>query len=496
MIADGQPYQVVDVPGQFHLDVMSLPRNSLNCPECTQKFVEDFINAPFDLVGGALFRTKLIRHSTCDHILLFSAHHLIIDAFSIGVLANELSKFMFRFEHSAVPMILAAVFIDSVGFGIVMPAFPELITHLGQVDLEAATRIASWMLVVFALGQFFASPVLGNLGDSLGRRPVLMLTMFAFSADYGMMAVAPSLPWLFAGRTIAGIAGAGLGPASAVLADITPPDKRGATFGLTGAAFGVGFILGPALGGSLRVPFIVAAGLAALNAVAMLLLLPETLKPENRRAFRLRNAHVIGSFHPLFQVGNVSSLLLACFLWQLNAMVFPAIWSFWAAIQLNWDARAIGWSLAFVGFTNVVVQVFLTGRTIRAFGERRAAIVGMGCSVATLFLCAFTTESWQIYALLLAGAPGVFTYPALNAILSRRVDAGHQGALQGGIASMSSIAAIIAPIIAAQVLAASAAQGFAGMVFLVASGFIGAALVIIMLWVPQVTSDHVQQDRT
>ena len=186
-----------------------------------------------------------------------------------------------RFEHRAVPIVLAAVVVDVIGFGIVMPVLPGLIVEIGRVTLPQATRIAGWMLAAFALAQFFAGPVLGNLGDRFGRRPVLMLAMLAYALDYALMAWAPTLAWLFLGRLVAGVAGASFGPAGAVIADVTPPDRRAAGFGLLGACFGIGFIIGPALGGLVatfghRAPFVAAAALAALNAAAMFLFLPET----------------------------------------------------------------------------------------------------------------------------------------------------------------------------------------------------------------------------
>ena len=222
-----------------------------------------------------------------------------------------------RFEHRAVPIVLTAVMIDSIGFGIIMPVLPRLIVELAHVGLEDAARIGGYMLVAFAVAQFFAGPVLGTLGDAIGRRPVLLFSMIAFSIDYALMAAAPTIGWLFLGRVVAGIAGASFGPANAVLADVTPPEKRGATFGLMGAAFGIGFILGPALGGLLagfgpRTPFIAAAVLAGLNAVWILAMLPETIKQEGRRPFRWGNAHIFAAFKPLFHAGNAGWLLMAC----------------------------------------------------------------------------------------------------------------------------------------------------------------------------------------
>jgi DHA1 family tetracycline resistance protein-like MFS transporter len=396
---------------------------------------------------------------------------------------------LMRFEHRAVPIVLLAVTIDVIGFGIIMPVLPALVTHLGRIDLPAATRVAGWLLAVFAIAQFFAGPVIGNLGDRFGRRPVLIVSMLAFAVDYGITAAAPTLAWLFLGRLIAGITGAIYGPAGAVIADVSPPERRAASFGLLGAAFGIGFIIGPAIGGLVatwgpRAPFITAACLAACNAVAMLFFLPETLAPENRRPFRWRDAHVVGAFKPLFHAGRAGPLLVAWFLWQLGGIVYPATWSFWAAIRFGWDANAIGWSLAWVGFLQFLVQVFLTGRIVGRMGERGGAILGLGCGAACLLAYAFITQGWQVYALFLIGCLGAIAWPALNGILSRMVDATRQGALQGGIGSMNSVAAIFGPLIAAQSLAWGTRIGFDGAAFIVAGTLIATAMLIIWTMVP------------
>ena len=394
-----------------------------------------------------------------------------------------------RFHHRVIPVVLAAVVIDVIGFGIVMPVLPALVTKLGHLELDAATRVAGWMLAVFAVAQFFAGPVLGHLGDRFGRRPVLIAAMLGFSLDYLVMAGAPTLTWLFIGRAIAGVTGATFGPAGAVIADVTPPQKRAAVFGLLGAAFGVGFIIGPALGGLVasfgtRAPFVVAAALAALNALAMAWLLPETLDPSHRRPFRLRDAHVVGAFRPLFHAGNATPLLLAWFLWQLGSVVYPSTWAFWASIRLGWNATAIGWSLAWVGFLTIIVQLAVTRRVVENIGERRTAIVGLSCGGACLLAYAFTTQGWQVYAFFLVGALGALVYPAMNGILSRMVDASRQGALQGGIGSMNSVAAVLGPLIASQSLAWGAARDFDGTAFVVAAALMFVAMAIIVRLVP------------
>lgn len=389
-----------------------------------------------------------------------------------------------RFEHKAVPIALAAVLIDTIGFGIVAPVFPALLRSLGETNIEQATRIAGWMLVVYAGAQFLAGPVLGNLSDRFGRRPVLIASMLSFGLDYAVMAVAPSVAWLFVGRAVAGVAGAVYGPAGSVIADVTPPAKRGATFALIGAAFGLGFIIGPALGGLFslwgpRAPFVAAAALALANAGAMLVAMPETLAIENRRPFRLRDAHVIGAFRPLFAAGHAAPLLLAMFLWQLAHMVYPATWSFWATARFGWDAKAIGWSLAFVGLVSTIVQGGLTGRAIARFGERRALLIGLVAGGLSFLAFAGVTAGWQVYLLFCTSALSGFAMPAMQGLMSRMVDATRQGQLQGGLGAMGSVAAILAPLLLTQVLAWGIDHGVPGASFAIA-GALGLAAATIV----------------
>ena len=396
---------------------------------------------------------------------------------------------MMRFDHRAIPIVIAAAAIDVIGFGIIMPVLPSLIASLGHADLPTATRIGGWLLATFALAQFVAGPIVGNLGDHFGRRPVLLACMICFAFDYALQAFAPTLAWLFLGRAIAGVSGAIYGPAGAVIADVSPPDKRAAGYGLLGAAFSIGFIVGPALGGLIthlgpRAPFMAAAALAALNAAVMYFLLPETLAPENRRPFRLRDAHVVGAFRPLFAAGNAAPLLIAWFLWQLGGIVYPATWSFWATIRFGWSPTEIGWSLAWVGLLMGVVQVGLTAKLVARWGERRAGLIGLVCGGGCMVAYAFTTQPWQVYAFFLVGALGALAWPALNGMLSRLVDATQQGALQGGIGSMNSVAAVLGPLIATQSLAWGTQHGHDGAAFLVAGALILAAALIIALAVP------------
>ena len=402
---------------------------------------------------------------------------------------------MSRFPHRAVPIVLAAVVVDVIGFGIVSPVLPRLITDLGRVNLAEATRIGGYMLAAFAVAQFFAGPVLGALGDRFGRRPVIVASMLAFSLDYLLMAAAPTLAWLFVGRAVAGAVGAIGGPVGAVLADVSPPERRAEMFGLMGAAFGFGFVIGPALGGVLaelgdRAPFIVSAALAGLNAAAAYFLLPETLAPENRRPFRWREANVVAAFRPLFRArAGAGWLLVAWFLWQVGGLVYPATWSFWATIRLDWEPAAIGWSLAWVGLLSVMVQLLLTRRALALTSERRVAVIGLVASIVCLVAFAFTTRGWQVYAFYMVGALGALTYPAMNGMVSRAVDPSRQGATQGGIGSLNSVAAIVGPLLATQSLGAGVARGFPGAAFLVAAALLAASALVIGFLMPHLPPD-------
>lgn len=393
-----------------------------------------------------------------------------------------------RFHHRAVPIVLAAVLVDTIGFGIVLPVLPSLVVHLGHVTLAEATRIAGYLLVVYAMAQFFAGPVLGSLGDHFGRRPVLLFSMIAFAIDYGLMAMAPTLAWLFLGRFVAGIAGAVYAPANAVLADLTPPEKRGATFGLMGAAFGIGFIVGPAIGGLLagfgtRAPFIAAAVIAAANALWIAFWLPESLPVERRRPFDWREANVFGAFKPLFHAGGATAVLVAALLWQIGHMVYPATWSFWARLALNWNATAVGWSLAASGLAMALAQSFVTGPAIARFGEARTVIIGMGVGIVSFLAYVFVTQGWMVYVIIPLTALQGLVFPSMNALLSRMTDASRQGALQGGLSSIGSIAAIVGPVATTQALAFGAEHGEPGGGFLLAALLASCALVILIFGV-------------
>ena len=390
--------------------------------------------------------------------------------------------------NRAVPIVLLLLLLDAMSFGIVLPVLPGLIVHLAKVSMAEATRIAGYMLLVFAMTHFLAGPIIGNLGDRFGRRPVLLICVAAFAIDYALMAAAPTIAWLFAGRFVAGIAGATYGPANAVLADVTPGKDRARVFGLMGAAFGGGFILGPALGGLLaefgtRAPFIAAAALAGFNFLWILIGLPETLKREDRRKFDWRRANAFGTFAPLLKESRAVPLILASLLWQIAHQVYPSTWAFWAEIKFDWTPAQIGWSLAAAGLSMAIAQALITGRAVARFGEERAIVIGMLVGGTSFALYAFVPIGWMVYPIIFFSALQGLVYPSTNALLSQMTDASNQGALQGGMASVASVGAIAGPLLMTQTLAAGAEQGFAGSAFLAAATLVALGLSVIVFGV-------------
>jgi DHA1 family tetracycline resistance protein-like MFS transporter len=353
--------------------------------------------------------------------------------------------------------VLACVFLDTVGFGIILPVTPKLIMEVSDATLGEATRIGGWLLFVFAILQFACGPLIGNLSDRFGRRPVLLASMFCFGIDYLIMALAPSLLWLFIGRAAAGVAGAVYAPANAFIADVTPPQRRAHAFGLMGAAFGIGFIVGPAIGGLLgefgtRAPFFAAALLAGINFLYGAIVLPETLAPERRRAFSLRRANPLGTLVAFARHPGLLGMAFAMLLWQLAFQVYPSTWSFYAMAKFNWSPGEIGASLAYTGIFMAFVQGFLVGRVVARIGERAAATIGMVSACGAFLAYAFVTRGWMVYAIMTFAALQALAYPSLNAIMSKRVPAGEQGELQGGNASIAGISTIVGTVAMTQAL--------------------------------------------
>jgi DHA1 family tetracycline resistance protein-like MFS transporter len=388
----------------------------------------------------------------------------------------------------ALSFIFLTVLIDTIGFGIVMPVMPQLLGALTNEPLPQLTRIGGWLLTTYALLQFGCGPIMGNLSDRFGRRPVMLASLTAFAVDYAVMGFAPSIGWLFLGRAVAGVAGAVYVPAMAYIADVSTPEKRAQSFGMAGAAFGLGFIIGPALGGALgelgpRAPFFAAATLAGLNACYGLLVLPESLPEERRRAFEWRRANPVGTLTRLRCYPAVTAIAGAVFLWQLAHQVYPSTWPFFAKMRLHWSEAAIGASLAFVGVLMVFTQGVLTGKIVPRVGEYRAVLIGVGSGLLSLLALAFATTTWAVYAAMLIGMLQGLAYPSMNAIMSKQVPPDQQGELQGGVASMMSLTTILGPVIMTQTLGRFASIDapvyFPGAAFLLAAALALLSLTVV-----------------
>ncbi|WP_282157174.1 TCR/Tet family MFS transporter [Shimia thalassica] len=354
--------------------------------------------------------------------------------------------------------IFMTVVIDSMGIGLIMPVMPDLIQELTGESLADAAIWGGVLSAAFALMQFLFGPVIGNLSDRFGRRPVLLISLVVMALDYVVMAVAGSIWLLFAGRIVGGITAATHSTASAYMADISAPDEKARNFGLIGAAFGVGFVFGPALGGLLaefgtRAPFWGAAVLAAMNAALGWYVLKETVTDKIRRPFNWRRANPLGALLAVTKLPGLASLLLVFFFYQVATAVYPAIWSYFTAERFGWSPGMIGVSLAAFGLGFAIVQGGLVAPSIKRFGHRGTVALGLAIEVVTL--CFLGVVNWG--ALVLAAVPfaalGALGMPALQGIMSRRVADDAQGELQGVLTSLMSLATIMSPLIMTQTFA-------------------------------------------
>lgn len=355
-------------------------------------------------------------------------------------------------RSAAISFIFITLLIDVTGIGLIIPVVPGLIEQMIHGTISDASRYSGWLAFAYAIMQFLFAPLLGNLSDKYGRRPVLLLSLLGLGIDYIFLALAPSIGWLFVGRVIAGFAGASFTTATAYIADISTPQNRAQNFGMVGAAFGLGFILGPVIGGLLgehgvRVPFIVAACLSLVNCVYGYFVLPESLAIENRRAFEWRRANPIGSLKQLQKYPAVGGLILSFFLIYLAANAVQSTWSFFGIKQFNWTPKIIGISLGLVGLLVGVVQGGLIRIVNPWLGNKKSVYVGLGLYAIGLFLFSFATQSWMMFLFLVPYCLGGICGPALQSIISGQVPANEQGELQGGLTSVMSLTNIIGPIL-------------------------------------------------
>ncbi len=388
----------------------------------------------------------------------------------------------------ALLFILITVLIDTMGMGVIIPVIPELIMELTGEGLSRAAVYGGWLGFVYAGLQFVFAPILGNLSDRFGRRPVLLYAVGSLGIDYILMGLAPTIRWLFVGRAIAGIAGASFTPAHAYIADVTPPEKRAQSFGLMGAAFGAGFILGPALGGLLgelgpRAPFFAAAALSLLNVTYGFFVLPETLDPAQRRKFDWRRANPVGALMQIRRHPMVLGLLAALFLWQVAHQAMPSTWSFYTMYKFGWSEAMVGASLAFVGAIMVMGQSTLPRIVIPRLGERRTALIGFVAGGTGYLGYAFATQSWMMFAWLLTWLLGALVMPSIQSLMTHRVPADAQGELQGAVGSLYGLSSFIAPPVMTQLFrhftADDAPVQFPGAAFVLAAVLVVGSMALL-----------------
>lgn len=351
-------------------------------------------------------------------------------------------------RKAATVFIFITVLIDVIGIGLVIPIIPALIRDLVGGTVSDASQYALWLVLLYSLMQFLFSPIIGGLSDQYGRRKILLFTLFGFGIDSIFQALAPTIGWLFVGRTISGITGASFTTANAYMADISTPEKRAQNFGLLGAAFGLGFIIGPALGGVLgsygtRLPFYASAALSLANWLYGYFVLPESLALENRRKFSWKRANPVSSLLNLKKYPFILSLVGSLFLVYIAGYAPQATWSFYTIEKFEWTELQVGLSLGFVGLMIAIVQGGLIRLIIPKYGNVKALFLGLVINIVGLAAFSIASEGWQMYVIMIPFALSGLANPAFQGIISNQVKANEQGELQGALTSVISVAAII-----------------------------------------------------
>jgi DHA1 family tetracycline resistance protein-like MFS transporter len=393
-------------------------------------------------------------------------------------------------KSAAIGFIFVTLLIDTIGFGVVIPVLPSLIQQLKHCNLSKASQYGGWLLATYSITQFAFAPVLGNLSDRYGRRPVLLFSLLGFGIDYAFQGLAPTLGWLFVGRFIAGITGASFTTASAYIADVSTPENRTQNFGLIGVAFGIGFILGPFLGGELsgfglRVPFFAAAGLSLLNALFGFFILPESLTRENRRRFEWKRANPVGSLLSLKKYPSLTGLFVSMFFVFTAAHAVQTTWTYFNMEKFHWSRAEVGYSLSFVGLLIGLVQGLLIRPVIPWLGPRKTLYIGLILYTIGCLLFAFASQGWMMYAFLVPYCLGGIAGPSLQSIMAGYVPASEQGELQGLMTSIMSATSVFGPLMMTGLFAYfTRSQGriyFPGAPFLAGSFFLGCSVVIAYL---------------
>jgi MFS transporter, DHA1 family, tetracycline resistance protein len=371
---------------------------------------------------------------------------------------ETLLPFMPTTRNAGLIFIFITLLLDVMGIGLIIPILPNLIKSFVENDLSTASRYVGYLTSVYALMQFICAPIFGSLSDQYGRRPIILISLFGFGLDYLLLAFAPSIGWLFVGRIIAGITGASFTTASAYIADVSPPEKRAQNFGIIGAAFGLGFILGPALGGYLgqfgiRIPFYAAAGLTLLNWLYGFFVLPESLDKEHRRRFSWKRANPISALKNLGRYPVILGLTGSLVCLNLSGQIHPSTWVLFTSKQFNWTEIDVGLSLAFVGLMVALVQGLLTRIVVPKLGDRLSVVIGLSLYAFGFVLFGLADQGWMMYAATVPFALGGIAGPAVQGLISRQVGPSEQGELQGTLTSLVSVTAIIGPLLATSLFA-------------------------------------------
>lgn len=341
---------------------------------------------------------------------------------------------------------------DITGFGLIIPVVPTLLQQLSNVTVSEASKIGSYLAFTFASVQFICAPIIGNLSDQYGRRPIILASIIGFTFDYMLLAIAPTLPWLFVARFITGICGASITSATAYIADVSTPETRAKNFGLIGAAFGIGFILGPTLGGilgsiSTRLPFIVAALISFANLIWAYFYLPESLREDLRRPFDWKRANPLGAFARLKKYPNIIGLLVTIFILYIGSHAIQSNWSYFTIEKFHWGEKTIGLSLGMAGLMVGLVQGGLVRWVNPILGDKKSVYFGMILYAFGMLLFAFASQSWMMFAILIPYCLGGIAGPALQSILSGSVPPQEQGEIQGLNTSIISLSTIVGPLL-------------------------------------------------
>lgn len=353
-------------------------------------------------------------------------------------------------KTAAIGFVFITMLIDITGWGIIIPVIPKLIKELINGDISEAAKYGGWLTFAYAITQFIFSPLIGNLSDKFGRRPIILISLFGFSLDYLLLAFAPTIGWLFVGRILAGITGASITTASAYIADVSTPENRAKNFGMIGAAFGLGFIIGPVIGGILgeygsRVPFYAAAILCMVNFLYGFFILPESLSKENRRAFDWKRANPIGALLNLKNHPKLTGLIGSIFVLYVASHAVQSNWSFFTMYRFHWTEKMVGISLGIIGLLVGIVQGGLIRWINPRLGNERSIYIGIGLYTLGMFLFASATQSWMMFLFLIPYCLGGIAGPALQSVISSQVSPSEQGEIQGTLTSLMSASSIIGP---------------------------------------------------